>query len=640
MGTLTPVASNAPTDRLLAAEPRDKVNTVSDHLVVMVATYNRLELLKKVLDSIRLGTASDHEIIVIDGGSTDGTIEFLHACPFVTPVFQGALLGTARCYNEVWRRIASRYSCWLSDDTELVPGSLDLAVSILEGDREIGMVGLKMRDTRGPGKTEPYRGGISEYGILNCNHGVLPTELAREVGFFNESYRSYMIDPDLTASVLCSGRRVVMTKAVAVLHHREWAETEGEEKVLRDMAGINNALIYHEKFRFLAASDTWPTRLRAWVLRHVTRLLFLGTPATSQRLWLNRRDWYNFAAGRFIRLLDPVVNLDRPYHLTQSIPADLPRRATERPPEPFYTAVKHGMRRYIGDQSWFALSRAKTGSYRVFERVMMAGVNRLPARVRLSLRARTTLLRRLDYPKGDIFINVDSEQEFWMRANSCSKEPEMAVWIETFFKPDDVFFDVGANVGAYSLLAAKVLGGRIAVYAFEPAAINYAQLSRNIFTNRFSSCVFPMPIAVSDRTVLDWFNYANLTPGGSFHAFGEPVDYIGHQFHPVFRQPVISYRIDDLIAAFRIPQPTHMKIDVDGIEFKVLLGADRALDQVQTVIFELNHWDAEALEITRYLESKGLTLHSRRIRQSEDGGDPGSRIGNYLFVRSSIPDPA
>ena len=302
------------------------LNTRSDYLVILVATYNRLDLLKRTLNSITAGTHCSHEIIVIDGGSTDGTIEYLESRPGITSVFQGKLLGTARCYNQVWRRVESKYTTWLSDDTEIVGDSLDLAVNILEAHPEIGMVGLKMKDTRGPRKIRPYLGGLSEYGILACNHGVLSMDLLRSVGYFNEDYRSYTIDSDLTASVLCAGKSVALTKHISVLHHREWAEREdSEEKVLCDMDGIDNAKIYHEKFKFLEVSRTFPVRVRGWLIYHLTRLLFLRATPDSKRLGLNRRDWYNLAGGRFIRLTDPLENMRRPYYLVQRIPRDLLR---------------------------------------------------------------------------------------------------------------------------------------------------------------------------------------------------------------------------------------------------------------------------------------------------------------------------
>ena len=301
----------------------DPINQRNCHFVVLVATYNRLALLKTVVEAIERGTRTPHELIVIDGGSTDGTIEYLPSDPRITPVLQGELLGTARCYNRVWRHVDSTYTCWLSDDTEIAPGALDAAIAILEDDATIGMVGLKMKDTKGPGRFEPYRGGISEFGVLNCNHGVFRTALGRQIGFFNEGYRSYMIDPDITASILSTGHRVVMTRDVAVLHHREWAEKEGDEKVARDMGGIDNFAIYRRKFGFLARSNSLGARLRSRFVRYVWRVLFLGAGQGSRRFGLNRRDWINLAGGRFISLFDPLMHVGRPYHLAQSVPAAL-----------------------------------------------------------------------------------------------------------------------------------------------------------------------------------------------------------------------------------------------------------------------------------------------------------------------------
>lgn len=299
------------------------INTKSDHLVILMGTLNRLDALRGVVDSILNGTRASMELIVIDAGSTDGTVDYLREHPGITAVFQGSRIGHARSHNEVWRRVESRYTGWLSDDTELVPGSLDQALAILDDDPTIGMVGLKMKDTLGPGQHDAYMGGLSYYGILNCNHGVLRTPLMRQVGFFNESYRMYMLDPDLTASVLSTGHRVVMTKRISILHHRAWSATDDPGKVARDMGGIDNAKVYRQKFAFLEPSRTMLARMRAKVVHYTAKALFLGAKPGAARFWLNRRDWVNLAGGRFISLLDPIRHRHRPYHLAQTIPAAL-----------------------------------------------------------------------------------------------------------------------------------------------------------------------------------------------------------------------------------------------------------------------------------------------------------------------------
>ena len=88
------------------------INNRSNYLTILIATYNRLEALKVVIDAIHAQTTCSHEIIVIDGGSTDGTIEYLESRSDITPVFQGKLLGAPRSYNEVWRQVESKYTAW------------------------------------------------------------------------------------------------------------------------------------------------------------------------------------------------------------------------------------------------------------------------------------------------------------------------------------------------------------------------------------------------------------------------------------------------------------------------------------------------------------------------------------------------
>jgi len=300
------------------------INQLSNYFVILVATYNRLALLKKAIDSIEEQTHCSHEIIVIDGGSTDGTIEYLRSNPGVTPVFQGELIGTARAYNQVWRQVKSKYTCWLSDDTEVVGGSLDQAIGILESQPQIGLVGLKMKDTEGPWVKVPYLGGFSKYGVLNCNHGVLPMNLLRAVNYFNENYRAYMIDPDLTASVLCSGRHVVMTKHIGLFHHREWAtSSDWQDKIRRDEDGIDNKKIYLDRFKFLEEVNAPSINFKTWLDRRLGRSVYFLCKPDSIWLGQNRRDWRNLIQGRFIRFTDPIENIGRPFHLVQRLPRHL-----------------------------------------------------------------------------------------------------------------------------------------------------------------------------------------------------------------------------------------------------------------------------------------------------------------------------
>ena len=155
------------------------------------------------------------------------------------------------------------------------------------------------------------------------------------------------------------------------------------------------------------------------------------------------------------------------------------------------------------------------------------------------------MVRRMDYPRHDIFLAIESEVEYLFRLNSCKHEPETVRWIETDFEEGQVFYDVGANVGAYSLIASRFHQGSVRVYAFEPSSPNYAQLCKNININN-SQNIVPLPLALSDKTSIDTFNYSSLLPGGALHALGQPLDFRGDGFDPVHIQRVVAYRIDTL----------------------------------------------------------------------------------------------
>ena len=84
---------------------------------------------------------------------------------------------------------------------------------------------------------------------------------------------------------------------------------------------------------------------------------------------------------------------------------------------------------------------------------------------------------KLDYNKEEIWIYANSNVEKESRAFSCAKEPETIEWIESNVKPNDVVLDIGANVGAYSLIMGKLVGEGGIIYSFEPNWVNYHQLN-------------------------------------------------------------------------------------------------------------------------------------------------------------------
>lgn len=247
----------------------------------------------------------------------------------------------------------------------------------------------------------------------------------------------------------------------------------------------------------------------------------------------------------------------------------------------------------------------------------------------LELKNSINVTRRMDYARDDIFLYIDSMTEYDTRLRSCQKEPDTVQWIEDFMKAGDVFYDVGANVGAYSLVAAKCFKGAVKVFAFEPAFLNFTQLCRNVSLNNCQQSVFPLSVALSARTGIGDFNYHDLVTGGALHTLGPAIDHKGTEFTPAFIQKMLSYRLDDLIEQFSLAKPTHIKIDVDGIEKSILEGAPNTLSNpsLRSVVVELEEGQSQR-EITDIFLSHGFELHSEHKRWT-----PG--MLNCIFVRNN-----
>ena len=295
----------------------------TDKLSIVIGTYNRLNEIRRCVESITRETVTDYHLYVTDAGSTDGTIEYLNSIrsATITPLFIGERLGQARAYNDVFEKVPTPYVCWLSDDNAVVNAGLDVAIGILEREPRIGMVALKTRDIQGPFVHAPYIGGISDLGILNVNQGMLRTEVLRTVGGFSEAFRDYGIDPDLTAKVLFSGHDIVYTKAVALHHYRNWGvdKASPEYKKIREKNARAKQL-YLEKYSGLIRASVF-SGLKRNARGALSKTNFTSA-ASARRIAQSAfyRDFSNVLGCRFISVLDPVLSCGKTYHLRQRCP--------------------------------------------------------------------------------------------------------------------------------------------------------------------------------------------------------------------------------------------------------------------------------------------------------------------------------
>ena len=153
-------------------------------------------------------------------------------------------------------------------------------------------------------------------------------------------------------------------------------------------------------------------------------------------------------------------------------------------------------------------------------KVMLAPLRHAPHETQVAVKQGLQPVGQLDHPRYDIKLALDTDVELF-RLGSCAKEPETVAWIEETFRPGDVLYDVGANVGAYSFLALRHAGGDCLVYAFEPTFSTYAALARNVILNGAEGVVVPLNVALASETGLAPMSFSSIRAGGAMHTFGE-----------------------------------------------------------------------------------------------------------------------
>ena len=189
------------------------------------------------------------------------------------------------------------------------------------------------------------------------------------------------------------------------------------------------------------------------------------------------------------------------------------------------------------------------------------------------------------------------------------KEPETINWINKF-KKNSIFFDVGANIGIYTLYSAVKIGN--IVYSFEPHSVNYKNLLDSINLNKLNNCQ-AFCFAVSNKISLSHIGVKNMHEGVADNVVGNK----GSYYHGC-----VEIHLDYLVGKKVLPQPDYIKIDVDGFEDRVFKGAMATIQQAKSVLIEV---DQKHEHIVSNIINLGLRLESKHRRNSEEY--------NYIFVK-------
>lgn len=234
---------------------------------------------------------------------------------------------------------------------------------------------------------------------------------------------------------------------------------------------------------------------------------------------------------------------------------------------------------------------------------------------------------------GEIDLFCPGRVPEWRAQTLLTKEPATIEWIDGF-NSNEVFWDIGANVGVFSLYAA--LKG-LSVIAFEPSPGNYYILNKNIELNKMDHKVSAYCIALNDETKLDVFYMAHTELGGALNSFGDPRNTQGERIDASYEQAMVGYSVDDFIRFFSPEFPNHIKIDVDGIEDNIINGGYHTFrdNRVLSVLVEL---DAARTEFTGSIIDffKECGLHQTNKKESKKPMEGMKHIDQYNHIFKRI----
>ena len=218
----------------------------------------------------------------------------------------------------------------------------------------------------------------------------------------------------------------------------------------------------------------------------------------------------------------------------------------------------------------------------------------------LRLVPRTARVRVLSGPLfGKKWIAGASTNSCWLGWYEMEKQSAFL----SLIRPGDVVYDVGANVGFYSLLASVLVGPKGRVFSFEPLPRNLELLRRHIGENAITNCEI-VASAVSDRKGT-----------ARFDSQGDP------HMTRLRAQGAMTVKltsIDYLLGSGEIAPPHVIKCDIEGAEFEALIGARDALERYRPKILLATHGSAVHKRCCDFLIAIGYSVCSLKKGVSLD----------------------
>ena len=180
-----------------------------------IPTLNRLDSLKSCISHIEKSKdLFTYKIIVADGGSTDGTVEYLkeHKISFISNV-----KGVVYAINLCFYKAKSDLIITINDDMDVVPSTFKKCIELFKKDESIGLIALKMVERRYDNYPNVQ---VDKNGFVLSKVYIVRKSILKQIGFNDEHFKTYLIDLDMHLSFLDNGYSTCVSRDVGVIHHR------------------------------------------------------------------------------------------------------------------------------------------------------------------------------------------------------------------------------------------------------------------------------------------------------------------------------------------------------------------------------------------------------------------------------------
>jgi FkbM family methyltransferase len=192
--------------------------------------------------------------------------------------------------------------------------------------------------------------------------------------------------------------------------------------------------------------------------------------------------------------------------------------------------------------------------------------------------------------------------------------------------PGSVAYDIGANIGIHTLLLSRLVGRQGQVYAFEPVPALFARLCENVRLNPGLPAARPVQLALGDHGGTAAFYTGHHAGAGHLAASGPQTG---------DRILVSTSVLDEFVYREHHAPPGFMKIDVEGAEGSVLVGAEQVLSNARPIVMVDLHSPGQDLAVGKTLTRAGYVAYrtgdGSRVRQLERGWpDPEGLSGQVI----------